>query len=437
MTGGLRFLHLTTFYPPYSFGGDATYLYRLCHALADEGHDVDVVHSVDAYNLLHPAAPEIAFAPHPGVTVHALDTGHRVLTPLITHQTGSPGLNASAIRHLMASKPYDVVHYHNISLLGPRVLEYPTASRSTIKLYTTHEHWLICPTHVLWKFNERACERPQCLQCTVAAGRPPQWWRYAGVLEASARHVDRFVSPSRFTAAMHRDRGFSEPVGHLPYFVDRSDDDWKTPGNSPHPRPYFLFVGRLERIKGLQTILPLWDSIPEYDLVIAGTGTMESVLRERASGNPRVHFLGPQSQRALGRLYAHAVASIVPSLTYETFGIVILESFARRTPVIVRRLGALPEVVEESGGGLTFASDDELVAAVRRIGGSPTCRRALGDAGYDALLRHWTRDAHLKKYYDLIASVRADRDMHPDAGFAVGNDLRLEEPSVAPVPAPR
>ena len=308
MTGRLRFLHLTTFYPPYSFGGDATYLYRLCHALADEGHDVDVVHSVDAYHLLHPAAPEIAFAPHPGVTVHALDTGHRILTPLITHQTGSPGLNASAIRRLMASKAYDVVHYHNISLLGPRVLEYPTASRRTIKLYTTHEHWLICPTHVLWKFNERACERPQCLQCTVAAGRPPQWWRYAGVLEASARHVDRFVSPSRFTAAMHHDRGFSEPVGHLPYFVDRSDDDWKAPGNSPHPRPYFLFVGRLERIKGLQTILPLWDSIPEYDLVIAGTGTMESDLRERAAGNPRVHFLGPQSQRALGRLYAHAVA---------------------------------------------------------------------------------------------------------------------------------
>ena len=41
----LKFLHLTTFYPPYSFGGDAMYIYRLCHALADEGHAVDVVHS--------------------------------------------------------------------------------------------------------------------------------------------------------------------------------------------------------------------------------------------------------------------------------------------------------------------------------------------------------------------------------------------------------
>ena len=55
----LKFLHLTTFYPPYSFGGDAMYIYRLCHALADERHQVDVVHSVDAYRLLHPAPPEV------------------------------------------------------------------------------------------------------------------------------------------------------------------------------------------------------------------------------------------------------------------------------------------------------------------------------------------------------------------------------------------
>ena len=57
----LRFLHFTTFYPPYSFGGDAMYLYRLCHALADAGHEVDVVHCIDSYHLQHPHEPEIAF----------------------------------------------------------------------------------------------------------------------------------------------------------------------------------------------------------------------------------------------------------------------------------------------------------------------------------------------------------------------------------------
>ena len=57
----LNFLQFTTFYPPYSFGGDAMYVYRLAHALGDAGHHVDIVHCVDSYHLLHPEDPEIAF----------------------------------------------------------------------------------------------------------------------------------------------------------------------------------------------------------------------------------------------------------------------------------------------------------------------------------------------------------------------------------------
>ncbi len=57
MSRPLNFLHLTTFYPPYSFGGDAMYIYRLSHALGDVGHSVDVIHCVDSYHLLHSDEP--------------------------------------------------------------------------------------------------------------------------------------------------------------------------------------------------------------------------------------------------------------------------------------------------------------------------------------------------------------------------------------------
>lgn len=407
----MRFLHLTTFYPPYSFGGDAMYIYRLCHALADEGHEVDVVHSVDAYKLLHPDPPEVPFRAHPNVRVHALDTGHRWLTPLVTQQTGRAGLNAPALRALMRRQRYDVVHFHNMSLLGAETLAFP-ADGDPIKLYTTHEHWLVCPMHVLWKYNGQACDTPECLRCTIAGRRPPQLWRHTGLLESACRHVDRFLSPSRFTAAMHRERGFSRPVGHLPYFIERADDDWRHPAPRPHERPYVLFVGRLELIKGVQTLLPLWPRISQdldVDLLIAGTGTMEPELRALAAGNPRIRFLGAQPQAALGALYVHAVACVVPSLTYETFGIVMLEAFARKTPVIARRLGALPEVVEESGGGLTFATDEELIAAVAALVRSPARRDELGERGYAALIDKWTRQPHLARYFDVIQEARECR----------------------------
>jgi glycosyltransferase involved in cell wall biosynthesis len=409
MSRPLSFLHLTTFYPPYSFGGDAMYIYRLAHALADVGHHVDVVHCVDAYKLLHPAEPEIAFREHPGVRRHELRSGWGWLSPLLTQQTGRPWLKQRAIQALLDSRPYDVIHFHNTSLLGPHALRLTSPGARSVKLYTTHEHWLICPTHVLWKFNERACEKPECLRCTLRARKPPQLWRYAGTLRRTGRHVDQFVSPSRFTARMHADRGFPYPVGHLPYFIDRADADWQTPGPPPQATPYFLFVGRLETIKGLHTLIDAWSRVPDHDLLVAGTGGEEQALRARAAGNPRVKFLGPLPQARLGALYHHARACIVPSITYETFGIIIVEAFARKTPAIVRDLGALPEVVQDSGGGFTYRTDDELLAALQRVAGSPAVRTGLGERGYQAFLRWWSREAHLQMYFDTLRTAAVKR----------------------------
>ena len=210
------------------------------------------------------------------------------------------------------------------------------------------------------------------------AKRPPQLWRYTGQLEKASQHVDQFVSPSRFTAHMHAERGFPQPVAHLPYFIERVDNDWKSPGPRPQEDPYFLFVGRLETIKGLQTLIPLWKNVDGIDLLIAGTGTSERQLRAQAASNPRIKFLGPLPQRQLGTLYFHALACIVPSITYETFGMIIIESFARKTPVIARDLGALPEVIHDSGGGFIYRTDEELLAAMNRIATSPQrCARIL------------------------------------------------------------
>ena len=99
MSRPLNILHLSTFYPPYSFGGDAMYIYRLSHALGEAGHQVDVVHDLDAYRLLHPAEPPIDFAEHPRVTVHRLRSGYGWLSPLLTQQTGRPLLNGLEIIH--------------------------------------------------------------------------------------------------------------------------------------------------------------------------------------------------------------------------------------------------------------------------------------------------------------------------------------------------
>lgn len=264
--------------------------------------------------------------------------------------------------------------------------------------------------HVLWK-NGRVCDTPTCLSCTLKGKRPPQWWRYTGLLERASQHVDQFISPSRFTAGMLAERGFVPPARVLPYFLDISGERGDRTAR-PHERPYFLFVGRLEPIKGVDSLIDLWHRVTDYDLVVAGTGTHEAALRRHAADNPRIRFLGFLPQKELDSLYYHALACLVPSLVYEAFGLVVIEAFARKTPVIVRDRGALPEIIEESGGGYTYGSDAELLASVERIATNPRLRRELGESGYQAYQQRWSKEAHLRQYLGLIEDVAMSKLGH-------------------------
>ena len=88
---------------------------------------------------------------------------------------------------------------------------------------TAHEHWLICPMHLLWKYGKKACDGPDCLRCSLAGGRPPQAWRYTGAIDRGLRELDALIFPSRHALEEHRRRGIGAPLVHLPYFLP---DDW-------------------------------------------------------------------------------------------------------------------------------------------------------------------------------------------------------------------
>ncbi|HVN28578.1 MAG TPA: glycosyltransferase [Candidatus Binataceae bacterium] len=394
----LKFLLLTTFYPPYSFGGDAVFIQRLARALADEGHHVEVIHCLDAYYALHPAEPEHAPEPYPNVQVHSLRSGYGILSPLLSHQFATASLKRDRIRDIIRDSAPDVMHYHNVSLLGPEVLALGRGAEA-LKLYTAHEYWLVCPTHVLWKFNSRACEKPECIRCTLMAHRPPQLWRYADVLDRYAAEVDVFLAPSRFAGEMHARRGFSRAMTYLPSFVEVPA---ATRSERPHSRPYFLFVGRLEAVKGVRSLIETWRKVSDTDLLIAGDGADAVNLRALASDNPRVRFLGYTTQRELGPLYDHCIATIVPSLMYEVFTTVVLEAFAHKAPIIARDHGPLREMIEDSGGGLLYRSEEELLADVTRLTRDSMTRDELGANGFRMMTGKWSKAAHLESYFALI-----------------------------------
>ena len=138
------------------------------------------------------------------------------------------------------------------------------------------------------------------------------------------------------------------------------------------PGPVLLHVGRLQPIKGLDTLLGAMTQLTGARLLVVGGDLDEpenghgELLRERVSTlglGRRVHFMGPQRQDRLRLLYAAADATVMPSY-YESFGMVALESMACGTPVVASAVGGLTTTVRDGlTGHLVPEGDPDALAA--------------------------------------------------------------------------
>lgn len=393
----LRFLFITTFYPPFSFGGDGISVRRMARALVARGHEVTVVHDQDAYLSLAKSAPGNVEPEGDGVRTVALKSRLGILSNLLVHQTGRAVVHGRELASLVRDIKPDVIWHNNVSLMGaPGILDL----EAPLRVYEAHEHWLVCPMHVLWRHGRELCESKQCLRCTIAHRRPPQLWRYSGLLNRKLRGMDLIIAKSEFSRRRHRDYGLPFDMEVLPLFLPplKSAEQPDRDAAPVHPRPYFLFVGRIERIKGVQDLIRAIIRHNRADLLIVGTGSYVDELKAQAAGYPGVRFLGHVAQEDLARYYVGALACVVPSVVYETFGSILIESFRMGTPVIARRLGPFPEIIETSGAGLLFSTDDELVSAMASLQDDPVRHADLSRAALTAFDAHWREDRVIARY---------------------------------------
>ncbi len=404
---------VTTFYPPYNFGGDGVYVQRLARTLARRGHHVEVIHDTDGYRMLSGDDPGASDAgaeerDPDGVIVHRLRSRAGSLAALAVQQLGRPVAHAAELRRLLTDR-FDVIHFHNISMVGgPGIWAYGTG----IKLHTAHEHWLVCESHILWRNNKGLCDEKRCVGCALNYRRPPQAWRATNLIAQKAAHVDAFLMLSQSAADNHRRFGFKAPMTVVPSFLPAEEAGAIPPAaRQQDASPYFLFVGRLEIIKGLQDVIPQFGPDAPAELWIAGAGEYEGELRRLAKGRDKVKFLGRQPMDRLRQLYRNALAVVTPSVCYEVFPMVVLEAFREATPIVARELGPYPEIVNETGGGLLFRDDASLRDALGRLANDPAEAAVMGAKGLKAFQDTWSEDVALARYFEVIREIAERRGM--------------------------
>lgn len=407
LTRPLRFAMVTTFYPPYCMDSDGYDVQRWARALTARGHQVDVIHDTDAYRTLTGRVPEIPFEDD-GIRIHRLRSQTKFWSSLGVQQLGRPTTHRDRVQELLTGR-YDVIHYHNISLIGgPGLWGIGTG----IKLHTAHDFWLVCASHTLWRKNKELCTSKRCLRCVTSQGRPPQLWRFTGKMRQMAKHVDAFLAPSHSAAEIHGAFGFGHEMRVAPTISAVSAPRLKAAiGGEIEARPYFLFSGRLEDVQGLDDVIANVPEDMDVDLKIAGIGTDEARLRRLARNNQNIVFLGPQTDEETRSLRRGALAIIAPQKGYEIFPNTILEAFRAGKPVLARDVGPHRDIVKQSGGGLLFQNDDEISSGLREIAKQGENIAEMGRSAFSYFAANWREDVAVDSYFATIREIAEERGL--------------------------
>jgi len=132
-----------------------------------------------------------------------------------------------------------------------------------------------------------------------------------------------------------------------------------------------LFVGRIEKYKGLQYVVKALKYLPDFKLDVVGAGSYKTNIIKLASKIgvlDRIRFYQNLSREELLKLYAKAGVLVLLS-KFEAYGIVVSEALASRTPCIVARTSALAEFIDNKNVfGIDYPIDvKELAELIRRV----------------------------------------------------------------------
>lgn len=388
----------STFYPAYGVGGDAFHVKWLAEGLTRIGHGVHVLYSKDAHKIKKRGLPEKS--EHSHVYIYTFETRFDG-SPYVTYILGNSRLINKKFEGLVKDVKPDVVHHHNISLLGYSILK---KRGDYLNLYTSHDYWLICQQNNLLKNGSEMCDGGSCFFCALRCGRPPQLWRYRKEFKEAVGNIDILIAPSNYVRNRISEN-FDVKAVMIPNFAPEPPNPIKPSGFSN----FFLYAGVLGKHKGIMSLINIYKEIgDEIDakLLIVGDGSLRDKIKEFVKRNGlenKIVPIGWVDRSLLYRLLKEADALVMPSIWPENCPLIALEALSVGTPIVASDKGGLPEIVEKIDKDLIYNSTDELRQILLNFN-----RMKYSSYTVKAIYRkHYSPESYIEKYVELWKEVDA------------------------------
>lgn len=240
---------------------------------------------------------------------------------------------------------------------------------------------------------------PWALESLAEKQQSGSVWIKRQIEQATYRSASRFIVLSKaFKDILHREYGIPlERIHIVPGGVDmeqfstsRSQSEARVELGWQEDRTTILTVRRLSKRMGLENLILAISKVrqqyPDVLLHIAGKGDLqadiEALIRERDLSN-HVKLLGYVPDSQLPIAYRAANFSVVPTISLEGFGLIVIESLACGTPVLATPVGGIPEILSPFSSDLLMAGSSseqiaqsllEVLSGKRRLPSEEACR---------------------------------------------------------------
>lgn len=339
----MRVLLSNKFY--YRRGGDCIYMMELERLLKSKGHDVAI------FAMDYPENQQSEWSKYWPSNMSKIKAFSRPFGGMEVKKK----FNA-----LLDDFRPDVVHLNNIhTQLSPIIAEI-AHTRGIRVVWTLHDSKLVCPCYTCMR-DGKWCEecfsqkisviKHLCMQGGIPGAFIGYWELKKWNKERLQEVCDLFLPPSQFMADTCEKGGYDKNNFRvLCNFIDLK----KVENPSFEKEAYYVYLGRLTKVKGIETLSEVASRL-SYKLVVIGSGDLEDELRKKYKDSS-IEFLGQKNWTEIRPVLEKARFMVIPSEWSENNPLTVIEAQALGTPVLGARIGGIPELIEEGVNGMTFES---------------------------------------------------------------------------------
>lgn len=295
----------------------------------------------------------------------------------------------------------ELIWTNNLFYISPYVWKFIKTNFNIPIVHSIRDIWLYCPRDK-YSNDSPICQNILCKTFRNNAKR-------------LSEYVDFAVAPSHALLNHFADSGFFKNAQKEVVYNAIDFDENKTLKiiaeriAQKKESVNYLYIGRLSAQKGIKVLIESFKKfkMPKSNLFICGEGDLKEYVIKSSKKDPRIKYLGYVADDRKDEVFKNSDVLILPSLSFEAFGRVIIEAYKWGMPVIATNIGGIAEVVSNGKTGMLIDLGSDIIKQLVNAFGKMADKHTRDVFAKNVLeeLKRFSLKNHIDKMEEIFSSL--------------------------------